>query len=264
MLHTHSFGPKDGIPFVFLHGFMGSGQLFTNIFETFRADIPFRVMAPDLPYHGGSVNIRPENEHAWVEALNEWMVANFGDQPVLMHGYSMGGRLALAYAAEHTDTVKAMLLESTRFGFRDQQSELKYERLESDKAQASKIRNNFSAFLNDWQAQRLFHGSQTNTQFQNVHHEIQANQNAEAMAQALLSFSTAHMRDVRKILMKTDMPAAVILGAEDHQFRNHAQEIVIYFGDADFHTVDGAKHRVHVDQPYAWVNYAVDFFNQFP
>jgi|GEM_PF-1326928 len=263
MLHSYQYGPKDATPFVFLHGFLGSGAIFPQIFERFRPDISFNAVSPDLPYHGKSADIRPENEAEWVEVLDQWVQKTF-DQPILLHGYSMGGRLALAYAAKYPDRIKGAFFESTRFGFRHQQTQLIHDRLEEDKKTASQIRNNFKNFLNEWQEKSLFQTPHINPFTAELNKEIQEKQKAEAMAQALMSFSTAKMRDVRKIIMDMDMPAAVLLGSEDHQYRNHAQELVIYFGDADFYIVEGAKHRVHVDQPDGWTRQVVEFFNQYP
>lgn len=263
MLHTHTYGSEKALPFVFLHGFMGSGAIFPQIFERFRPNPPFRVMAPDLPYHGQSVDIRPEDEQQWVEVLDQWIQANF-DEPVLLHGYSMGGRLAIAYAAAHPDRLKGVLLESTRFGFRSMQTELIHDRWKTDQERAQMIRNDFRVFLQEWHLQRLFQTPHTHPFTEDLNRKLHQQQSAEAMAQALTSFSTAKMRDVRKAIMKTDMPAAILLGSEDHQYRNHAQELVIFFGDADFRIVEGAKHRVHVDQPDGWARHAIEFFNQYP
>lgn len=263
MLHTYTYGPENGQPFVFLHGFLGSGRIFPEIFDRFRPDISFRIYAPDLPYHGKSADIRPIDEEEWISEFDKWVQQNF-DEPILLHGYSMGGRLALAYAAKHPDRLKGVFFESTRFGFRNQQSELKHDRLEEDKAHAKKIRNDFKGFLEEWKSKRLFIGTHTHPYTKGILDEIQASQKAEAMAQALVSFSTANMKDIRKVIMGMDMPAAILLGSEDHQYRNHAQELVIFFGDADFHIVEGAKHRVHIDQPDGWAQKVIEFFNQYP
>ena len=87
---------------LFLHGFMGSGADWTDAISAL--DKRFCCVTPDLPGHGGSVGLRPEDytiegaTRTLLDLLDELEI----ERPALV-GYSMGGRLALYLALRHPE-----------------------------------------------------------------------------------------------------------------------------------------------------------------
>jgi len=95
---------------VFLHGFAGArGQ--------WRAYLPavaaagFHAYAVDLPGHGQSPPLvtRPSSALAWAETVHAWLDAHI-TPPVHLVGHSLGGYLALAYAARSPERVASLAL----------------------------------------------------------------------------------------------------------------------------------------------------------
>jgi len=98
----------SGAPLVLLHGFTGAGSAFDHLREVLGPR--FRVTAPDLPGHGNS----PEAT-GWDDAVDELRDA-LPREPFFVAGYSMGARLALAFALRHPTRVRALALESEPVG----------------------------------------------------------------------------------------------------------------------------------------------------
>ncbi|NPA31553.1 MAG: alpha/beta fold hydrolase [Chloroflexi bacterium] len=95
---------------VFLHGFAGGrGQWHTYL--PLVAAAGFRAYAVDLPGHGQSppLTTRPASALAWAETVHAWIDARI-PPPVHLVGHSLGGYLALAYAARAASRVASLTL----------------------------------------------------------------------------------------------------------------------------------------------------------
>lgn len=99
----------DGQAIVFVHGFGGDKRIWTPYVE--RLVNQYRVVAPDLPGHGGSE--RPPDQDYDLDAMAA-ALGDFVDAAELprfhLVGSSMGGGVALAYAIEHPDRVSSLVL----------------------------------------------------------------------------------------------------------------------------------------------------------
>ena len=107
----------EGIPLVFMHTAGTDGRLYRHLLEDDEITRHFRLVAPDLPYHGKS--LPPVDREWWAEeyklttsflfdfmlALNEALGL---DRPVYM-GASMGGHLAVDLAISHPDSFRAVI-----------------------------------------------------------------------------------------------------------------------------------------------------------
>jgi len=108
MLAYDAYG--RGPTVVFLHGFAGArGQWHTYLPEAAAAG--FRAYAVDLPGHGQSPPLvtRPSSALAWAETVHAWLDAHVAP-PVHLVGHSLGGYLALAYAARAPERVASLTL----------------------------------------------------------------------------------------------------------------------------------------------------------
>ena len=108
-LATTTWG--TGAPLALLHGFTGAGSSFDHLRDALGAR--FRVTAPDLPGHGASAAAT-----GWDHALEELRGA-LPREPFFLAGYSLGARLALAFALQHPEAVPAVVLESGSPGIDD-------------------------------------------------------------------------------------------------------------------------------------------------
>lgn len=115
-LHVVSSG--SGPPIVFLHG-MGTSAATWDRCMAALAD-HFTVVAPDLLGHGSSPVPDDPGEYTRDRTLVDIdeIIADLGGSPVLV-GHSLGGYLALAYAATRPGTVRGVVVLNTGPGYRD-------------------------------------------------------------------------------------------------------------------------------------------------
>ncbi|MFN0146572.1 MAG: alpha/beta fold hydrolase [Dehalococcoidia bacterium] len=106
--HYIRWGDEEGDPVVLLHGLMNNARYWEHIAGHFRPD--YTVYAPDLRGHG-------ETEHApggylvWAFAqdLRE-MVQQLDLEAFDLVAHSIGSRIAMAYARDHSHRLKHLVL----------------------------------------------------------------------------------------------------------------------------------------------------------
>jgi pimeloyl-ACP methyl ester carboxylesterase len=108
----------SGTPIVFLHGMGTSASTWNRCMELLEDR--FTVVAPDLLGHGDSPVPDDPAEYTRDRTLVDLddIVADLAAPPVLV-GHSLGGYLALAYAATRPDAARAVVVLNTGPGYRD-------------------------------------------------------------------------------------------------------------------------------------------------
>jgi pimeloyl-ACP methyl ester carboxylesterase len=103
---------------VFLHGMGTSAATWNRCMELLEDR--FTVVAPDLLGHGTSPVPDDPAEYTRDRTLVDIddIVADLGEPPVLV-GHSLGGYLALAYAATRPDAARGIVVLNTGPGYRD-------------------------------------------------------------------------------------------------------------------------------------------------
>lgn len=98
-------------PVVLLHGLGSAGVAFAALAARIRPHVR-RLVIPELPGHGFSTRgHRPVTPEILLEAVIG-SVAKVVEQPAIIYGSSLGGALAIKYALEHPDRVRALVLVS--------------------------------------------------------------------------------------------------------------------------------------------------------
>ncbi|HEU4412378.1 MAG TPA: alpha/beta fold hydrolase [Polyangiaceae bacterium] len=104
----HRAPPAPGGPVVFLHGIASSASSFGTVLGRLRGRVP-RIVALDAPGHGFSDAPRaPLSPELYFESVAEALDAII-DEPALLVGNSLGGAMALRYAAERPENVRALV-----------------------------------------------------------------------------------------------------------------------------------------------------------
>ncbi|HSL74966.1 MAG TPA: alpha/beta fold hydrolase [Ilumatobacteraceae bacterium] len=114
----HVVRSGSGPPIVFLHGMGTSAATWQRCMALL--DDRFAVVAPDLLGHGSSPVLDDPAEYTRDRTLVDLddIVADLAAPPVLV-GHSLGGYLALAYAATRPTAVRGVVVLNTGPGYRD-------------------------------------------------------------------------------------------------------------------------------------------------
>jgi len=98
----------DGAPVVLLHGPGEFAATWTRVVPSLVTT--HRVIAPDLPGHGASLDVAGRLDAARLLAWLDELVAETCSSPPVLVGHLLGGSLAARYAAGRGDTVRALVL----------------------------------------------------------------------------------------------------------------------------------------------------------
>ena len=134
---------------VFLHGFTGSSVTWHSLVSHFP---DYKIILLDLLGHG--LTESPENPERYEMELQlrdlEMLFERMGLQKFALAGYSMGGRVALAYACTYTEKLSALLLESASPGLINEQQ--RSNRRKSDEELAERIvSEGMVSFVDTWE-----------------------------------------------------------------------------------------------------------------
>ena len=96
-----------GYPFVILHGLYGASDNWLSIAR--KLEERFTVYVPDLRNHGHSPHTTSHSYEEMVDDLHLFFVDHHIEKAIVL-GHSMGGKVAMMFAAEYPELVKSLLI----------------------------------------------------------------------------------------------------------------------------------------------------------
>jgi len=116
---------------IFLHGLLGTKSDWQKVIE----NLPhFRCLSLDLPFHGENKAVAVEDFEQTAQFLESQIQSLIRDEPYILIGYSLGGRIAQYYALHaqvQRGNLQAVILEGANLGLQSEQE--KQSRLVNDK-----------------------------------------------------------------------------------------------------------------------------------
>lgn len=100
----------EDLSLVMLHGWGLHGGIWQSVRSSI--DLPCQVLAPDLPGYAGSAMPQPYTPDVLAHTLAQGLPG-----PGIICGWSMGGMVAMAWAAARPDQVRGLILVSTTPAF---------------------------------------------------------------------------------------------------------------------------------------------------
>jgi len=246
-------GSKGAPALVCLHGFLGTGSDWLPFAEEIlrlRPDV--QILLPDLPGHGESVSIPPEN---FVECL----VATL-DSAAIPHaalaGYSLGGRLALSAALSRPDRFPVFLGISTTAGI--ESPEERKSRREADAQLAMRLRqDSFESFLRDWWNLPIFDSPKKKSPAEFL--ACRSTQNPAVLAEVLEKWSPGVLPSLWNELPSYPGDALLLAGEADSKYSLLARRMAESFRSAKTQILPGCGHRLLDEAPLEIARAAVDF-----
>ncbi len=251
----------EGQPLVLLHGFTGSNATWAK--HRIALEPQCRVIAIEMLGHGLSDAppdaARYDMAHSAVDiaaVLNE-----LGLEKVALLGYSMGGRIALYFAATYPEKVSRLILESASPGL-DSPIE-GATRTEADNVLADMIeREGITAFVDRWEAAPLF-ASQSNLppEVRARLHRQRLTNRSSGLANSLRGLGTGVQPSLWSRLDSLMVATLLIAGELDTKFCDIARHMHTRLPNCHLEIVAQAGHAVHLEQPNVFERLVVEFLS---
>ncbi|ANU25838.1 2-succinyl-6-hydroxy-2,4-cyclohexadiene-1-carboxylate synthase [Planococcus versutus] len=244
--HIEVENPEKTETVVFLHGFTGSTKTWHSVIEKW-SDV--KIILIDLIGHGKSSS--PEEFEAYsmerqLKDLNALFKQLALDRFTLV-GYSMGGRIALAFACHYPERLTSLVLESASPGLENEQA--RQDRRINDASLAKRIvANGLVHFVDAWENNALFVSQKSLPErVQQAVREERLAQHPVGLANSLLGMGTGTQQSYWQKLEELPIPVLLITGRLDVKFEAIAQKMLTHLPHAIHKTID-AGHAIHVEK----------------
>lgn len=238
----------QGQPLLLLHGFTGSLNTW-QFFESTCSD-HFKLVMIDIIGHGKTDCPADPQRYTMREASKDIVVLldQFHLDRVHVLGYSMGGRLALSFASLFPERVRSLILESASPGLRTA-AERKARRIHDQDLAESIMKDGILSFVDSWENVPLFDTQKRLPQSiqDNVRKERLSNRK-EGLSCSLLGMGTGSQPPLWGRLHELSFPVLLITGQLDPKFSTIAGEMKQLLRNAEFKSVPGAGHNVHLEK----------------
>lgn len=234
---------------VFLHGFTGSVEEWEEIISYINHN--FASISIDLIGHGKSdspIDISLYTADAISKQILD-VINHFTNQKIIIAGYSMGGRAALTFAVKHPEKVKAMILESTSPGIKDEAE--RKQRVISDNQLAQFILTNpIDIFIDKWMNLEIFETQKKlpASKLKEIRERKLLN-NKTGLANSLKGFGTGVMPHLYDQLKGINIPTLLITGELDKKFTNLNSAMLKVLPKVVHRVVNDVGHNVHLEKP---------------
>lgn len=239
----------NGFPLLLLHGFTAGASTWQPFCPVFGKHS--RLIMVDLIGHGKSESPLDAERYNVIDTANDLLVLldELGMEQIDLVGYSMGGRVAITFAALYPERVRKLVLESTTPGLQDAAD--REMRMKQDHILAKRIETEgLEKFVSYWEAIPLFQ-SQSNLPEQ-VREQIRSQRlsnNAAGLANSLRGMGTGSQPSWWSKLDKFQCETLLITGTLDEKFCRLAEKMAELIPNAKHLSINDAGHAIHVEQP---------------
>ncbi|KAI4302200.1 hypothetical protein MLD38_037978 [Melastoma candidum] len=263
-------GRRTNNVFVFLHGFLGTGEDWIPIIKAISGSS--RCISLDLPSHGrsklqqyGALNEAAKLSLSF-EILAEVLanlIRKLTPTRVVLVGYSMGARIVLYMLLRFKDTIAGAAVLSGSPGLRTE-AERKVRRAMDDSRARVLVDLGLPLFLNSWYAGGLWVSLRSSPKFQRVLSGRSQHGDVNSLAKALSDLSTGRQPPMWELLEHCETPVVIIAGEADGKFKSIAREMQECMGYNSIDHRDNCRnsccevivipdsgHAVHLENPLA-------------
>ncbi|MBC1252168.1 2-succinyl-6-hydroxy-2,4-cyclohexadiene-1-carboxylate synthase [Listeria welshimeri] len=232
-----------------LHGFTGSNKTFQESIT--HLEKHFSIVAPDLLGHG-KTDSPDEIARYSIERIVDDLVTILQELKIMqcfVLGYSMGGRVATAFASAHPEMVRGLILVSSSPGLA--QKDLQESRVQADNRLADMLETEgIRSFVDYWEKLALFASQEvlSDELKKRIRLERLA-QNPNGLAMSLRGMGTGKQPSYWNHLADFTFPVLLMTGSLDKKFEKIAQEMQQLLPNSTHVTVQNAGHAVYLEQP---------------
>ena len=252
-MHVETIG--SGVPLVLLHGWGMHGGVWSDVVRELAVD--FQVHCVDLPGNGASAALPQTNLDTLVQALS----ARFG-QPLAVCGWSLGGQVALRWAAREPEKVRRLILVASTPCFAEREDWLCGMAGEVLEKFGAELEQNHAATLRRFIALQL-RGSENERELLMSLRERLFSRGEPDMAALRGGLQILRDADQRAELQSIRQPTLVIAGERDKltlpQASHYMAQVI---PGARMVEVKGAAHAPFLSHPEIFVEHVKRFLHE--
>lgn len=228
---------------VLVHGFLGAPTDWSGVIAAMGTAALGQVVTAELPGHGDAPALGPSEGFA--DAVRR-LADSFPAESVDLVGYSMGGRLSMALAAERPQSVRRLVVIAGHPGLAESD---RAARSSLDAERATALREDPSRFLGEWAALPMF-GGRTSAAWREVERRRQreAPEHRYGWAASLAALSVGSQGDLWSARLP---PTLFVAGSQDAKYCEVGRRFVQAGPGRELAIVENAHHAVHLDAPEA-------------
>lgn len=258
---SNTASQKNQSALILLHGFTGSSEDWEPFFKIYQDK--YSVFAIDLIGHGRT-DVPEFLEYYSMDSLViqlEKIFKQLDLNSAHLLGYSMGGRIALSFAARYPEYVDSLILESATAGI--EKPEERKSRQNSDEQIAKFIeRNPIEKFVDRWLKHPIFNSlKKLPREKQQLAREMRLDNSPTGLANCLRGFGTGKMPHLWEKLPDISAPVLLISGNLDTKFTDIATRMSKKLPNTQQVTVPEAGHNIHFERSRIFTEITSDFLN---
>ena len=249
----------EGESLLLLHGFTGDCRTWLPFIPLWKKY--YKVITVDIIGHGKTDSPKETKKYVMEESVSHLkaLIDYLQIAPVHLLGYSMGGRLALAYSMEYPDTVKKLILESASPGLRTE-LERKQRRILDEKLGDSILEKGIISFVNKWEKIPLFKSQERlSPDARQAIRDQRLVNNPMGLANSLRGMGTSAQSSYWSQLYQFPKKALLITGELDQKFDGIAEEMAKCNKKMQHLNVNDAGHAIHVEKPEIFGTIVLEF-----
>ena len=248
----------SGKPIICLHGF--SENLSTWDFLELNG---YQLILIDLIGHGKSDRPSDLKYYSLKVILNHLnkIISKLGVKKYTILGYSMGGRIALAYALTYPAEIDKLILESVSYGEEGFKNRLKRRRIDLNLAKSIES-NGIEWFTKHWSDLSIFN-SQRNLSsdvINKVNNRRLAN-STHALSNTLKSTGQGEFPCLKNQIIKLHIPILYISGEYDNKYILVGNSFEKLNSSVSHTVITGCGHNTHLEDSKMFVEVLNKFLN---
>ncbi|WP_019154947.1 2-succinyl-6-hydroxy-2,4-cyclohexadiene-1-carboxylate synthase [Robertmurraya massiliosenegalensis] len=237
----------DGFPVILLHGFTGDASNWQPFFEQWGKRS--KLFAVDIIGHGKSDSPDELERYHMLSVVDDLflLMEKLKIQKADFVGYSMGGRLALSFAAKYPTKVRKLVLESATAGI-ESGDERKLRCQQDEKLADFIVEKGIAAFVEYWEDIPLFTSQKhLPIEVQKQIREQRLRNSSIGLANSLRGMGTGSQPSWWAELSDLNVEMLLITGALDQKFCHIAEKMQNKAPHAKWVSISDCGHTIHVE-----------------